>query len=101
VQVYEVFSKLALAARSSTYCFGSSIADELFMIIRKQVFSVLFSFILLFLSPFSCLQISSGLYPCSLGCHDSYWIGQPSRYEVQEDGPNRDSESSLLSRRHK
>ncbi|KAJ6332276.1 hypothetical protein OIU76_010629 [Salix suchowensis] len=36
-KVYEVFSKLALAARSSTYCFGSSIADELLMIIRKQV----------------------------------------------------------------
>ncbi|KAJ6912410.1 Fanconi anemia group D2 protein [Populus alba x Populus x berolinensis] len=36
-KVYEVFSKLALAARSSKYCFGSSIADELLMIIRKQV----------------------------------------------------------------
>ncbi|CAK7340364.1 unnamed protein product [Dovyalis caffra] len=36
-KVYEVFSKLALSARSITDCFGSSIANELLMIIRKQV----------------------------------------------------------------
>ncbi|GAV74416.1 hypothetical protein CFOL_v3_17896 [Cephalotus follicularis] len=36
-KVYEVFSHLALSARSSSDCFGSSIANELLMIIRKQV----------------------------------------------------------------
>ncbi|KAK9285230.1 hypothetical protein L1049_024418 [Liquidambar formosana] len=36
-KVYEVFSHLALAARSSEDSFGSSIANELLMIVRKQV----------------------------------------------------------------
>lgn len=36
-KVYEVFCLLALSARSSAKTFGSSIANELFMIVRKQV----------------------------------------------------------------
>ncbi|KAF8413568.1 hypothetical protein HHK36_001559 [Tetracentron sinense] len=36
-KVYEVFSHLALSARSSADSVGSSIANELFMIVRKQV----------------------------------------------------------------
>ncbi|KAJ4823344.1 hypothetical protein Tsubulata_040599 [Turnera subulata] len=36
-KVYEVFSQLARLSRSSDGCFGSSIASELLMIIRKQV----------------------------------------------------------------
>ncbi|XP_010247495.1 PREDICTED: Fanconi anemia group D2 protein [Nelumbo nucifera] len=36
-KVYEVFSHLALSARSSADSFGSSIANELLMIVRKQV----------------------------------------------------------------
>ena len=38
LQVYEVFSHMALLARSSADCFGSSIANELLIIVRKQVF---------------------------------------------------------------
>lgn len=37
LQVYEVFSNLAISARSSANFFGSSIANELLMIVRKQV----------------------------------------------------------------
>ena len=37
VQVYEAFSHLALSARSSADSYGSSIANKLLMIIRKQV----------------------------------------------------------------
>ncbi|KAB2075134.1 hypothetical protein ES319_A07G200600v1 [Gossypium barbadense] len=36
-EVYEVFSHMALLARSSADCLGSSIANELFIIVRKQV----------------------------------------------------------------
>ncbi|PPS08118.1 hypothetical protein GOBAR_AA12531 [Gossypium barbadense] len=36
-KVYEVFSHMALLARSSADCLGSSIANELFIIVRKQV----------------------------------------------------------------
>ncbi|KAK6238576.1 hypothetical protein QUC31_004045 [Theobroma cacao] len=36
-KVYEVFSHMALLARSSSDCFGSSIANELLIIVRKQV----------------------------------------------------------------
>ncbi|KAJ4705684.1 Fanconi anemia group D2 protein [Melia azedarach] len=36
-KVYEVFSSLALSARTSAHCFGSSIANELLMVVRKQV----------------------------------------------------------------
>nr|XP_011467650.1 PREDICTED: Fanconi anemia group D2 protein [Fragaria vesca subsp. vesca] len=36
-KVYEIFSRLALLARSSADSHGSSFANELFMIIRKQV----------------------------------------------------------------
>ncbi|KAK4833935.1 hypothetical protein QYF36_013666 [Acer negundo] len=36
-KVYEVFSRLVLLARSSEDCFGSSIANELLMVVRKQV----------------------------------------------------------------
>ncbi|KAL5808169.1 hypothetical protein ACOSQ3_028860 [Xanthoceras sorbifolium] len=36
-KVYEVFSRLILLARSSEECFGSSIANELLMVVRKQV----------------------------------------------------------------
>ncbi|KAL5977478.1 hypothetical protein ACLOJK_021825 [Asimina triloba] len=35
--VYEVFSHLALSAQSSDYSVGSSIANELLMIVRKQI----------------------------------------------------------------
>ncbi|KHG09784.1 Fanconi anemia group D2 [Gossypium arboreum] len=35
-KVYEVFSHMALLARSSADCLGSSIANELFIIVRKQ-----------------------------------------------------------------
>ncbi|RVW82272.1 Fanconi anemia group D2 protein-like [Vitis vinifera] len=35
-KVYEVFSNLAISARSSANFFGSSIANELLMIVRKQ-----------------------------------------------------------------
>ncbi|XP_034701631.1 Fanconi anemia group D2 protein homolog [Vitis riparia] len=38
-KVYEVFSNLAISARSSANFFGSSIANELLMIVRKQVTS--------------------------------------------------------------
>lgn len=37
VQVYEVFSHLLLSARSSSDSYGSSVANELLMIVRKQV----------------------------------------------------------------
>lgn len=37
VQVYEVFSQLALFARSGADSYRSSFANELFMIVRKQV----------------------------------------------------------------
>ncbi|EEF39794.1 conserved hypothetical protein [Ricinus communis] len=37
VQVYEVFSHLALMARSREECFGSSFANELLIILKKQV----------------------------------------------------------------
>ncbi|XVE78448.1 hypothetical protein DITRI_Ditri13aG0146000 [Diplodiscus trichospermus] len=36
-KVYEVFSHMALPARSSADCLGSSIANELLIIVRKQV----------------------------------------------------------------
>ncbi|KAK8289747.1 hypothetical protein V6Z12_D07G213000 [Gossypium hirsutum] len=36
-KVYEVFSHMALLARSGADCLGSSIANELFIIVRKQV----------------------------------------------------------------
>ncbi|KAM5580264.1 hypothetical protein ABKV19_009822 [Rosa sericea] len=36
-KVYEIFSHLALLARSSADSYGSSFANELFMIVRKQV----------------------------------------------------------------
>ncbi|XVF81614.1 hypothetical protein PTKIN_Ptkin15bG0169300 [Pterospermum kingtungense] len=36
-KVYEVFSHMSLLARSSADCFGSSIANELLIIVRKQV----------------------------------------------------------------
>ncbi|GMI98522.1 Fanconi Anemia D2 [Hibiscus trionum] len=36
-KVYEVFSRMALLARSNADCLGSSIANELFIIVRKQV----------------------------------------------------------------
>ncbi|XP_021624026.1 Fanconi anemia group D2 protein homolog isoform X3 [Manihot esculenta] len=36
-KVYEIFSHLALLARSSEECFGSSFGNELLMILRKQV----------------------------------------------------------------
>ncbi|KAJ0027301.1 hypothetical protein Pint_36585 [Pistacia integerrima] len=36
-KVYEVFSHLALSGQSSAGCLGSSIANELLMIVRKQV----------------------------------------------------------------
>lgn len=37
VQVYEIFGHLALLARSSADSYGSSFANELLMIVRKQV----------------------------------------------------------------
>ncbi|XP_048434271.1 LOW QUALITY PROTEIN: Fanconi anemia group D2 protein homolog [Pyrus x bretschneideri] len=36
-KVYEIFGHLALLARSSAYSYGSSFANELLMIVRKQV----------------------------------------------------------------
>ncbi|GAY32454.1 hypothetical protein CUMW_002470 [Citrus unshiu] len=36
-EVYEVFSSLALSARTSAPCYGTSIANELLMVVRKQV----------------------------------------------------------------
>ncbi|KAH9737286.1 Fanconi anemia group D2 protein [Citrus sinensis] len=36
-KVYEVFSSLALSARTSAPCYGTSIANELLMVVRKQV----------------------------------------------------------------
>lgn len=37
LQIYEVFSNLALSAKYSSDSYGSSFANELFMVVRKQV----------------------------------------------------------------
>lgn len=42
VQVYEIFGHLALLARSSADSYGSSFANELLMIVRKQVPRIIF-----------------------------------------------------------
>lgn len=108
VQVYEIFGHLALLARSSAYSYGSSFANELLMIVRKQVPRIIFF-------SFGALQHKHD--QTSLNhtfVYDHYFTlsgnpnwsipslclaGHSSWSELQEDGPGWNSKDCFLSRR--